>query len=128
MKAPKELIKYRIEKAWNTLEDAELLVSEDRGRSALNRMYYASFYAALALLLSIGETPKTHKGTKNQFYEFFIKTEILPKEIGKFYQNLFKNRMEQDYDDYADIENIDIQSYLEQTRKFIQAIESLLIK
>lgn len=126
MKTPKELIKYRMVKAWGTYEDAKLLVSEERGSSALNRMYYASFYSVMALLLSIEESPKTHKGTKNLFNERFIKTEIIPKEFGKFYQNLFKNRMEQDYDDYAEVEDIDLQNYLQQTEKFIQAIESAI--
>lgn len=68
MKNPKELIKYRIEKAWATFEDAELLVKEARGGSALNRMYYSCFYAVMALLISIEQSPKTHKGTKNLFY------------------------------------------------------------
>ncbi len=112
MKHISELIKYRLEKAWSTFRDAELLVNENRKGSALNRMYYSCFYAVLAALLSIDKNAKTHKGVKSLFSEHFIYTGIIPNELGKFYGKIFNQHMEQDYDYYADIENIDLNSYL----------------
>ncbi len=126
MKHISELIKYRLEKSWNTYGDAELLVKENRKGSALNRMYYSCFYAVLAALLSIDKNAKTHKGVKSLFNEHFINTGIIPNELGKFYGKIFNQRMEQDYDDYAEVENIDLQSYLEQTKNFLKAIELVL--
>jgi len=45
----KTLIKYRCEEAIEALEDAELLIDSKRYRSAANRLYYAAFYAVLAV-------------------------------------------------------------------------------
>ena len=85
MKQLSDLINYRLEKAWNTYEDAKLLVEENRTGSALNRMYYSCFYAVLASLLSIDKNAKTHKGIKSLFNEHFISTGIIPVDYGKFY-------------------------------------------
>ena len=44
------LVHYRLGEAKETLEEARLLAREFRWRGALNRVYYAMFYATLALL------------------------------------------------------------------------------
>jgi uncharacterized protein (UPF0332 family) len=41
------LIKYRLEQANETILDVELLVENNRYRSAINRIYYGMFYALL---------------------------------------------------------------------------------
>jgi uncharacterized protein (UPF0332 family) len=48
---------YRLGEAEEILEEARLLAREFRWRGALNRVYYAMFYAALALLASVGIFP-----------------------------------------------------------------------
>jgi uncharacterized protein (UPF0332 family) len=47
----KDLINYRLERAKETLEDAKLLAEKQRWNSAINRLYYAAYYAIIALLL-----------------------------------------------------------------------------
>ena len=42
------LIKYRLEQAGETIQDVQLLIDNDRLRSAVNRIYYGMFYALLA--------------------------------------------------------------------------------
>ena len=44
-----DLIKYRIAEAKDTQTDVELLISHDRLRAAINRIYYSMFYSLLAL-------------------------------------------------------------------------------
>lgn len=46
-----QLIKYRIEQAEETIADVELLIKNNRLRSAINRIYYGMFYSFLALAL-----------------------------------------------------------------------------
>lgn len=46
-----ELVRYRILQAHETLQEAEILVREGFWRGAVNRAYYAMFYAALALTI-----------------------------------------------------------------------------
>jgi uncharacterized protein (UPF0332 family) len=44
-----ELIRYRLDEAKDTLEDVSLLITNDRFRAAINRIYYGMFYSLLAL-------------------------------------------------------------------------------
>ena len=40
-----EYIKYRLEKADENFEAAELLVENEKWNSSINRLYYAAYYA-----------------------------------------------------------------------------------
>jgi hypothetical protein len=51
------LVRYRLGEAKETLEEARLLAREARWRGALNRVYYAMFYATLALLAGSWHLP-----------------------------------------------------------------------
>lgn len=45
-----------------SLESAEILVAAGKFADAISRAYYAAFHYARALLLTLGEEPKTHAG------------------------------------------------------------------
>ena len=45
-------IKYRLQRATETLNDARLPAENGRWNSSINRLYYACFYAVSALLYS----------------------------------------------------------------------------
>jgi uncharacterized protein (UPF0332 family) len=50
----KVLVAKRMQQAAECLDDGRYLLSADRGaRTAINRAYYAAFYAVLALLQTI---------------------------------------------------------------------------
>lgn len=36
-------IKHRIERAWDTLDDARILAANKKWNSAINRLYYATY-------------------------------------------------------------------------------------
>ncbi len=68
-----DLIHYRLERAKETLEDAQLLIEKKRWNSAINRLYYSAFYAVIALLAAIAMNPKTRKHEKiNLFIDWDI--------------------------------------------------------
>jgi uncharacterized protein (UPF0332 family) len=46
------LIRYRLERAMETLDEAALLYEKGHLHAYVNRLYYACFYAVSALLLS----------------------------------------------------------------------------
>ena len=53
MKGPKkDLIDYRLSRSLDTYVDAQILAENERWNSAINRLYYAVYYAVSALLLS----------------------------------------------------------------------------
>ncbi|MDX9769440.1 MAG: HEPN domain-containing protein [Tenuifilaceae bacterium] len=119
-------IKYRIERAWDTLDDARILAANNKWNSAINRLYYATYYAVMALLLKNGLKTGTHNGAKTNFTKHFIKTEIIEKELGTLYAQLFTWRQKGDYDDLFDFNENKVMPLFEPTEKFIEKIESLI--
>ena len=52
-------------------------------------MYYACFYAVIALLIKNNISTQTHDGARTQFGLIFVKTGIIDKESGKLFSKLF---------------------------------------
>lgn len=119
-------INYRIERAWDTLDDARILAANKKWNSTINRLYYATYYAVMALLLRNGLKPATHNGAKTNFTIHFIKTEIIDKELGTLYAQLFTWRQKGDYDDLFDFNENKVMPLFEPTEKLIKKIESLV--
>jgi len=61
-------------------------------RTVVNRAHYAAFYAVLALLQTIGKTPRKHKGALTLFDTEFIRTGLLSKELSGALHELFDAR------------------------------------
>jgi len=64
----KEYVRYRIESARKTFEAAKVLADNGFWNSAVNRLFYAVFYAVNALLVLHGIQTKSHSATKSQFH------------------------------------------------------------
>jgi len=121
-----DLVRYRLEKAKETLEDAHLLIESKRWNSAMNRLYYSAFYAAIALLLNENYKTTTHNGVKSIFSEQFIKKNIIPQEFGKKYSQLFTWRQKGDYADLFDFTEEKVLPYYDFVKKFILQIEKII--
>ena len=100
-----ELVQYRMERARATLKDARNLFSQDDSSPAsiVNRAYYSMFYAALALLATVGQQTSKHQGVLALFNQYFIKSKILPKEMGKFLNKAFDMRQIGDYEEEIEL-------------------------
>jgi uncharacterized protein (UPF0332 family) len=123
------LIRHRLERARVTLQDAQRMV--DTGGTAAsitNRAYYAMFYAALAMLASVGEESSKHTGVLALFDRHFIKTKILPKEMSKVLRNAFDTRLTGDYEEEADLSNEQALDVLNSAVQFVSSIQSKLSK
>jgi len=121
-----DLINYRLERSRETLEDAKLLAEKHRWNSAINRLYYAAYYAVIALLLKENYKSTTHNGAKTQFSEQFIKTGLFPKEFGRIYSQLFTWRQKGDYADLFDFTEEKVTPYFEPVEKLIKLVEKSL--
>ena len=119
-----DLIRYRLSRSKDTFIDARILADKERWNSAINRLYDAAYYAVIALLLKYNLKPTTHNGAKTVFSEHFIKKEIIPKEFGKLYSQLFTWRQKGDYDDLYDFNKENVLPYFEPVQKLIEIIES----
>lgn len=100
MHSKEELIKYRINRAFESLNEAQILANSSHWNTVTNRLYYASFYAINALFVKSGIQASTHSGVKAIFHKEFIKTELIDKDFGRLYNNLFNKRQEGDYQDF----------------------------
>ena len=117
-----EYINYRINRAYESLEDARILADNERWNATTNRLYYATFYAVIAILLKNNQEVSTHSGAKSIFSEKFIKTGIIPTKYGQIYSRLFTWRQKSDYDDLFDFDKETILPYLKDVEDFLHVI------
>lgn len=119
-------IRYRLEKARLTLHDAEILAHEGSWNSAVNRVYYACFYAVSALFSKHHIKTRTHSGVKSQFGLMFIMTGLIDKKWGAIYSDIFTLRQKGDYADFIEFDEHELNTLIPEAREFIELIDSLL--
>ena len=122
------LVQYRLERADETLKEVEILANESHYNAAANRLYYACYYAATALLVAHGHNTQTHAGTKTLLGLHFVSKGLLSNEYGKTFSRLFEIRHSGDYDDFVYCDKAMIDEYTPKAKDFIRAIKSLLGK
>jgi len=95
---------------------------------AVNRLYYACFYAVGSLLASKEIYVKTHSGTKQMFGLHFVTTGIIDEQTSKFYTQIFSLRQSGDYQDFCDYEEEDVKELVAPAKELINKIEQVLYK
>jgi uncharacterized protein (UPF0332 family) len=120
-----DLIKYRLQKSKETLNDAKIMVEIATLSSTVNRIYYAMFYAVNALLLSKNFSSSKHSGVRALLNKEFINKGLLDKEMGKFYSKIFEERQEGDYKDFAKFDTEAVKNWLNEAENFINEISKL---
>ena len=121
-----EYTAYRIARVWSTFNDAKALAQVQSWNSSVNRLYYASFYAVLALFAKHDLNSHTHSGVKTQLFLNFIKTGNLDKSLGMLYSDLFDYRQKADYSDFFDFDESVTKMLIPQVEQFIKVIEAQL--
>jgi uncharacterized protein (UPF0332 family) len=92
------LVESRLGQARTALDDARYLIAGNRSSQAIvNRLYYAMFYAALALLQRSGSVPSKHAGALTLFDREFVLAGKLPKELSRAFHRAFELRQASDY-------------------------------
>ena len=105
-------------------------ISSRAGRgaqTAVNRAYYASFYAVLALLQALGKTPRKHRGVLALFDTEYVRTGRLPKELSAALHQLFDARQEDDYRRLDPVLPEEATEFIAVTEQFVQAIRDHLL-
>lgn len=120
------LIEYRLERSEEALEEGAYNAQGGYYNMAVNRLYYAAFYAVSALMLSRGINAATHAGIKTLLSLHFVKPGLLPVEHGKTFMTLFENRQSGDYEDfvYCDLDLYNL--LLPKTEELIKAVRDLI--
>jgi len=121
-----DLIRYRLDRANETYEEAVLMKHKKHWNTCANRLYYACFYAVIALLEKYGYTASKHGGVKSLFNRHFVKTGKVNKELGKLFNSLFDARQEGDYIDFVYFDEDTVGPWIPKVKEFISTISCLL--
>ena len=121
-----DLVRYRLQRARETLEDARILANSSRWNPCVNRLYYACFYAASALLIQHGLSSSKHTGVRSLFNRYYVKTGAVPKELAQLYNDLFERRQESDYMDVVDFEESQVRPWISRAEHFVENIASIV--
>ena len=116
------LINYRLERAKETLGEAQLLYDNGYLNTYVNRLYYACFYAVSALLLTKKFSTSKHGHLRSLFHREFIKTGIVTADMGRFFDLLFEHRQEGDYADFIRFQSQEVAAWMEKTEGFVHGI------
>jgi uncharacterized protein (UPF0332 family) len=128
-KSPKDdYIKYRLQKANETISEAKVQLENKFWNTAVNRMYYACFYAVGALLVKNGVETSSHSGSRLKFGQLFVHTGLISRDLAKHYSELFEKRQKGDYDDFFDLDSETAFRLYQPSVDFIKEVEKLIEK
>ena len=96
--AQRDEVALYVEHARQMLEVAHHNLTDGFYASAVNRAYYAIFYAANALLATKGLARSKHSGVIAAFRQHFIKPGFIESEYSDIYGRVMDDRHKGDYD------------------------------
>lgn len=113
-----------LSKAREALGDAERLVASDgTDEGIVNRLYYASFHAAQAVLYARGVSPSSHGAVRKLFGEHVVLDGSASRDQGRLLTTLGDLRQQADYG-YEPLD-VDVEALLNRTRAFVEAMAVL---
>jgi uncharacterized protein (UPF0332 family) len=124
--ARREVVRYWLDQAREALASVRSESAAGRFNFAVNRAYYACFYAASAVLLSEGRKFVKHSGVRAALHRHLVKTGRIEPDLGRCYDLLYQRRGQADY---AELVTFDQPQVAEMTRKageFVSAMERIL--
>ncbi|MDR0437176.1 MAG: HEPN domain-containing protein [Bacteroidales bacterium] len=120
------IVSLRLQGAKDALQEAKGNIEMEYWRVAANRLYYACYYAASALLISNGYLARTHSGVISLLNLHFVSKGLISKEQGHFFGNLFELRQSGDYNDWKIIKAEDVQSKIVPAEEFVATVEKMI--
>jgi uncharacterized protein (UPF0332 family) len=115
-----------LNRARQAAQSARTLLSLGDLNGAVNRAYYAMFYAAHAALEHTGvEVASSKHGTLvGRFGEHLVKTGILPRALGTSLNAMLELRQKADYGG-GEVVRADAERSLSEAEAFVEAVERL---
>ena len=120
------LIRYRLDEAFESIEDVRLLIKHDRLRSAINRIYYGMFYSLLALGLASNFETSKHTQLIGWFNKTFIHPGLIEPKYGKIINKAYNRRTKGDYEIYIDFEKDVVVEMFDEMHDFIKRIKEFI--
>jgi uncharacterized protein (UPF0332 family) len=120
------LARHRIERARAALEEANLLIGQRLFAGAVNRVYYAAFYAARALLATRELDSSRHSGVIALFQEHFVRSGLVPADVARALPRAFEKRQTSDYGDFSEPDQDEVLALRDQVVAFVQLCDQVV--
>lgn len=120
------LARHRLQRARETLHEGDLLREANAQDGAVNRYYYAAFYAARALLATLELDSPKHSGVIALFNRHFVKSQVLSADVARVLVRSFEKRLQSDYADFARTTSEDLDRLAVDVRAFVDACARVL--
>ena len=120
------LARHRLQRARETLHEGNLLREANAQDGAVNRYYYAAFYAARALLATLELDSPKHSGVIALFNRHFVKTQVVAPDVARVLVRSFEKRLQSDYADFARTTAEDLDRLAVDVRAFVDACAHVL--
>lgn len=125
-----ESVRQRVERylarARRALRTGYMVLGDGDYITAVNRAYYAVFYAANALLATQGLERSKYSGVIAAFRQQFVKTGLIEAEYSDFYGALLEDRQRGDYDELEVLDHEVARRDLERAERFVERVEECL--
>ena len=121
-----QIARHRIHLARTTIDEADVLIAARRWRGALNRLYYAAFYAARALLATRDLDSARHSGVITLFQQHFVKTGVIQDSTARTLPRSFQLRQTSDYADTTEPTAEQVQALRTEVADFIGECERVV--
>ena len=122
----KKLSQHRFKRARRAFREGSVLVEKGFFEGAMNRLYYAAFYAARALLATRELDSSKHSGVISLFHEHFVRTALFDHEKAKILSRSFEERQDTDYEDFVSLTRKEIGALRGEVKVFIDECERIL--
>ncbi len=122
----RDLIKYRLDQADETIVDVRILIENNRMRAAINRIYYGMFYSLLALGIKNEFETSKHAQLIGWFNKSFINAGLIDTKYGKIINKAFNRRTKGDYDIIIDFDKDTVIEMYNEMQEFISKIRNYI--
>ena len=117
------LAAYRVERAKEELDSAQLLFDNRKFRDANGKSYYSIFHSIKAVLAIEGRDFKRHKDAIAYFNKAYVKTEVFPKELGRLIHISSDIREDNDYEDFYIASKEDAEKQIDTAKMITELVE-----
>jgi uncharacterized protein (UPF0332 family) len=124
----REAVTIYMDGARDALASAQYNLDGEFYGVAVNRAYYAFFYAATALLLTLDMTRSKHSGVLAAFREQFVKSGAFPIGDSQAYGEAFELRNVTDYEMLGQADSVQAHDAVQNARRFVERCERYLVE
>lgn len=118
-------VERELDGAREGLADARLLLKQGGSvNGVVNRLYYACFHAARAVLYDRDLNPTSHGGVRTLFGQHVVLGRDVPREMGRLLSDLYDYRTTADYE--ADEPDVDVEELAADAERFVDHAAGLV--